>query len=537
MRMNKTNYKQYDVRFAKLPFPKAPHYIKDCGCGEVAICNAIIEMDEYMNETPKTILSYCKQFAASNGDGLFWSAPPKMMSHYGMTEVMEHATMSTLWKELEKGDRVAFYIMDNDLGGSKKVSWTKGKHCVVSVAYKFENGKHYVYMKDSNSSSDLRNGWISYEECFRNSVFKVWSGKLKTIEATDYRPSTPYTGTLPTKTVKDGVKGDDTKACQTFLNWCINAGLNIDGSCGAKTVKAIKIFQKTYDLKADGSFGAKSRAKAEEIIKEHEKHPYDGEYPNPIVTVTVERPNTEKVVDMAKKLAWPVGTASSKYAYKGGCATAAFKAALDKVFPKHNSWSKAASKGASCDVFAATVMNSTGIVTNMPRGYDEQKKYTNANLSKITRNNVKPLSVGKAGDMILYTENSSGSSHHVIILGDGVIYEAQYEKTYGHVNTSTSKINTSRPKVIIFRAKGTYKTTTTRSYLMRGDKGDEVRKLQQYINWFFRNKYGKDVLKVDGKFGANTEVYAKLMQSDLGFTDCDGFVGPKTIEAMKAYRR
>ena len=357
------------------------------------------------------------------------------------------------------------------------------------------------------------------------------------IEPSEYKPTTPYTGTLPTASVKSGVKGEDTKACQTFLNWCINAGLKVDGSCQAKTVKAIKIFQKTYDLKADGSFGKKSREKAQEIIKEHEVHPYDGEYPNPMVTVTIERPNTEKVVDMAKKLAWPVDTEPGEYAYKSGSATAEFKAALDKVFPKRNSWGKAASKGASCDVFAATVMNSTGIVTNMPRGYDEQKKYTNENLSKITRNNVKPLSVGKAGDMILYTKNSSGSSHHVIILGEGVIYEAQYEKTYGHVNTSTSKINTSRPKVIIFRAKGTYKTTTTRSYLMRGDKGDEVKKLQQYINWFFHNKYGKDVLTVDGKYGVNTENYAKLMQSEIGFKDCDGLIGPKTVEAMKVWKQ
>lgn len=371
----------------------------------------------------------------------------------------------------------------------------------------------------------------------RSKIYEAICEALLHSQGAAYTPTTPYTGGLPSKTVKKGSKGTDVKHVQNFLNWCINAGLKVDGSCGAKTVKAIKVFQKTYGLGVDGSFGKKSREKAQEIIKEHEVHPYDGEYPNTNITVTTEHPNSEKVVDMAKKLAWPVGTASSKYAYKGGSATAAFKKALDKVFPNHNKWGKAPSKGASCDVFAATVLNSTGIVTNMPRGYTEQLKYTNANLSKITRNNVKPLSIGKAGDMILYTKNASGSERHVIILGDGVIYEAQYEKTYGHVNTSTSKINTSRPKVIIFRAKGTYKTTTTRQYLMRGDKGDEVKKLQQYINWFFRNKYGKDVLTVDGKFGANTEVYAKLMQSDLGFTDCDGLVGPKTVEAMKNYKR
>lgn len=535
MTMNETNYKQYDTRWATLPYPKKPYYIKGCGCGEVAICNTIIEMSEYASQTPKTIQPYCVQYAAPNGDGTYHSGIPAMMKHYGMTEVMEHATMNPLWNELAKGDRVAIYLMGKREAGTKKIRWTSSGHFICSVDYKYEDGKHKVYVKDSNSSSDSKNGWISYEENMRNAVLKVWSGKIKVISATDYRPSTPYTGTLPTTSVKEGTKGDEAKACQTFLNWCINAGLSIDGSIGAKSVMAIKVYQKTYGLSTDGSFGPKSRAKAQEIVAEHAyvPKPYEGEYPNP--NVSIERPNTERVLEMAKKLAWPQGTASSKYAYKGGSATPAFKTALDKVFPKHNSWGKATSKGASCDVFAATVMNSTGIVTNMPRGYDEQLKYTNANLTKTTKTNVKPLSVGKAGDMILYTKNASGSSRHVIILGDGVIYEAQFEKTYGHVNTSTSKINTSRPKVIIFRAKGSYKTT--RSYLMRGDKGDEVKKLQQYINWFFADKYCKDVLKADGSFGPATESYSKLMQSELGFTDADGLVGGKTIEAMKAYKK
>ena len=447
--MNKTKYMQTDSRWGGLGYPKKPWYIRNCGCGEVSIVNIIIEMEKYAKYTPATIQPYCKQFAAPNGNGTYHSGIPKMMKHYGLTEVKEHATMTPLWNELAKGNRVAVYLMGSRKGGSKGVKWSSGGHFVVSTGYRYDASKkkHYVYVKDSYSNSSLRNGWITYEENMRGDVLKVWSGKLE--------------------------------------------------------------IQKSYD----------------------------GEYPNTNVTVTTEHPNSEKVVAMAKALAWPVGTASSKYAWKGGDATAAFKKALDKVFPNHNKWGKAPSKGASCDVFAATVMNSTGIVTNMPRGYTEQLKYTNANLSKITRNNVKPLSIGKAGDMILYTKNASGSERHVIILGDGVIYEAQYEKTYGHVNTSTSKINTERPKVVIFRAKGTYKTTTTRSYLQRGDKGEEVKKLQQYINWFFQDKYKKDVLKVDGSFGPATQNYAKLMQSELGFKDCDGLVGPKTVEAMKNYKK
>lgn len=176
--MRMSNYKQYNTKWAKLPYPKAPWYIKECGCGEVAIANAINQSSKYEGETPKTILPYCKQFAAPNGDGTYWSAPPTMMKHYGMTEVMEHENMASLWKELAKGDRVAIYLMSNRLAGNKGVKWTGSKHFVCSTHYKKQDGKHMVFMKDSNTTSDERNGWISYEDNMRNAVFKVWSGKL-----------------------------------------------------------------------------------------------------------------------------------------------------------------------------------------------------------------------------------------------------------------------------------------------------------------------------------------------------------------------
>lgn len=180
--MNKTNYKQYDTRWAKLGYPKSPYFIKDCGCGEVAVCNCIIEMQKYAKETPKTIQPYCKQFAAPNGDGTYFNGIPAMMKHYGMTEVQEHQTVASLWKELKKGNRVAIYLMGNRKGGSKGVHWTSSAHFVCSVAYKVKDGKHMVYVKDSNSTSTLRNGWISYEENMRGDVSRVWSGKLPEVK-------------------------------------------------------------------------------------------------------------------------------------------------------------------------------------------------------------------------------------------------------------------------------------------------------------------------------------------------------------------
>lgn len=79
----------------------------------------------------------------------------------------------------------------------------------------------------------------------------------------------PYTGTLPKGVVMSGTVGSDAKAVQTFLNWYINAKLDTDGIAGPKTVAAIKKFQKNNGIVADGIFGAKTKAKAQEIVNSH----------------------------------------------------------------------------------------------------------------------------------------------------------------------------------------------------------------------------------------------------------------------------
>lgn len=88
-----------------------------------------------------------------------------------------------------------------------------------------------------------------------------------------YHPTSPYTGKLPSKTVKKGSSGASVKAVQHFLNWCIKAGLKVDGSCGKKTVSAIKKYQKQYKLKVDGVFGGESKRKAVKIINKYKAKP------------------------------------------------------------------------------------------------------------------------------------------------------------------------------------------------------------------------------------------------------------------------
>ena len=478
MRMNKTCYSQANSLWGGLGYPKAPWYIRNCGCGEVAVTNSLIEMERYDNYTPKTTQPYMKQYAESRGNGTYHYGIPASLKHYGLTEVAEHSTMSKLWAQLKKGNRIAILLMGSKRAGSKRVKWTGSGHFVAVTGYKEKDGKHYVYVKDSASKSPLRNGWITYEDNIRGACLKCWSGKL-TGDLYDDKSEAP--AVEDGKLVVDGIGGSATvKAMQRFFSTtqdgvisgqskvqtqfypalkavqygkggsaCIKklqkwVGTERDGILGKGTVAAWQKKLKDanyYTGIIDGYFGAMSMKAWQKYLNEHDK----AVYPNPT--------NASNIVTKAKELAWPVDTAKAKYAYKGGSATDAFKKALNKVYPNRSKWGKAPKVGCSCDVFVGTVVNSTGIVSDFPRGFDEQLKYNNSKFEKLTYKNVAPYSVSKSGDIILYTKNTAGTSKHVLIRGD-YIYEAQYEKTYGHVNKSVkSKLDKKRPLVIIFRAK------------------------------------------------------------------------------------
>lgn len=442
MTMNKTNYKQYDTRWAKLLYPKKPWYIKNCGCGEVAICNSIIEMAKYASQTPKTIQPYCKQYAAPNGDGTYHSGIPAMMKHYGMTEVKEHATMKPLWDELAKGNRVAIYLMGKREAGSKKVRWTSSGHFVCSTGYKYENGKHYVYVKDSNSTSTNRNGWITYEENMKYAVLKVWSGKLATAP---------------------------------------------------------------------------------------EKKAYTGEYPNTTVKYTVSVDRGKDIEAKAREYAWPAGTASSKYAYSTGSAKESYKAALKKYMGKSAKVSQT-----DCGYFASTCVRASGVSSDflcLPGSYKNAYPSLPSSMSIVHQGAMGSFTL-KAGDIIRYKKTSS--QHTVVYIGGGQIAHASRSHAFPRVasNKPWTNSNVKTSTLQVLRAKPGTKEET-RNYLKKGDRGEEVKKLQKYINWFF----GKDVLTVDGIWGDNTQKYCVDMQKALGFTDADGLVGPKTVEAMKNYKK
>lgn len=111
-------------------------------------------------------------------------------------------------------------------------------------------------------------GKICPKPLINETAWKNFKAKLTT-KATSTKKT--YTGKFPSLGLKGylkkGDKGTNVKRLQQFLNWCISAKLNVDGSFGDKTLTAVLMYQKKYGLNVDGFFGRESLDKAKTIKK------------------------------------------------------------------------------------------------------------------------------------------------------------------------------------------------------------------------------------------------------------------------------
>lgn len=380
--MNSTCYKQYDTRWASLPYPKKPWLIKNCGCGEVSICNAIIDMKQYANETPKTIQPYMKQFAESRGNGTYHYGIPTAMKHFGMTEVAEHATMSKLWAELRKGNRDAVLLMGSRSAGSKGVKWTGCGHFVEVSGYKEEGGKHWVYVKDSASTSSYRNGWITYEDNIRGACLKCWSGKLNGSLSTATAPTA--VATPDGKLTIDGIGGISTvKAMQKFFGTTVDGVISGQNQSLAKWYPALKsvkyakggspciknmqrwlgikqdeiwgkgtstALQKKIGVTADGIFGKGSMTAWQKYLNSHDKADYPTPQPAPTPAPTTKTQG-DRIADSAKSYIGKVKYVKGGTSLKTGCDCTGFVQAIHKLhgitLKVKTTWGKSVGKDVS----------------------------------------------------------------------------------------------------------------------------------------------------------------------------------------------
>lgn len=268
-KMNKNVFRQADSRWGSLPYPTSSYKFASNGCGCCAVTHCAIENPKYANYTPADVRKYMVQFA-TKGHGTTWAGITKGLENYGYNvHWNQNDTMSDIWKVLKTSLKRGVLLMGSSRGGSKRILWTTSGHYICFVDWKYENGDYWFYIKDSGgrTKDGKRDGWFSYKQHLKGDVRNVWvctsykDAPKPTPTPTPSRKGT-YTGTIPTPTIKKGSKGDKVKSLQKFLNWYGNYKLSVDGICGAKTVSAIKAFQKAEKITADGIYGKNSQAKA-----------------------------------------------------------------------------------------------------------------------------------------------------------------------------------------------------------------------------------------------------------------------------------
>lgn len=335
-----------------------------------------------------------------------------------------------------------------------------------------------------------------------------------------YRPHYKPSGIKLGAIAEDGDFGYDSIAnLQRALN------VQIDGILGKATVKAL---QKKAGAKADGAwgngtsrkvqaligcktidgqFGTESVKKLQHWINEQNSHSapekpteskeaYKGKYPK-------LPPKTAKI---AVKCAYKYGTPLSKYSYKTGKAKPEYKEELDKAYPSRNRWKyKQSRMGASCDVFAGTVLKRAGY---------KSAPHTMATMVSWCRKNLKKVGTKQNGDILTRT-------NHVMVVvdlkGHKLVANAHFLDhggTYGIVQKVGKYTDIWRPEGL--------------SYFSKGDIFTDVKKLKRFLNW-----YGGYNLKDSYFFGTQTEKAVKDFQQKEGLK-VTGKFGVNELNKAKA---
>lgn len=238
-------------------------------------------------------------------------------------------------------------------------------------------------------------------------------------------------------------------------------------------------------------------------------------------------PSVYKTIDYQKKLA----NEANRLAYTGrpkeahfpeGHPTKAWKTAQNTVAKGFKYWSKASEEGFSCDVGSGVTIRSV-YDRNIPLGLWKQLKYMNQHPEAYQK--VSPANA-KAGDIGHYTKKGVLKRGHIFILGEGVKIK---EASAGNWAFSTTSAKKARFDMSNKKRLTIYRVVNKKIYtpLKKGSKGEEVKRLQRYLNWFLGCR-----LKIDGDFGKLTEARVRSLQKKLGLKQ-DGIFGSKTLAKAK----
>lgn len=414
--MNTKIFRQYDGPWARKPYPTKGCTVSGAGCGLVACTHMAIEQERYKNWTPETLRPYMLQYAIA-GQGTTWHGIRKTLEHLGykVTHISESTPMKDAFAELNKGNRIGIILFYG--GYSKRYKkwyrtpdgtvWTGNGHYIMFANYKYENGNHWFYMKDSGGRK--HDGWYSYEKSMKGCVGQMWIAERVGTQTTSHKATTVdgklvVDGNGGVATIKamqrffgvtqDGVISSQNKNLKRFYpafksvsysdkpkgsltveklqRWL---GISPDGILGKQSVMAL---QKKLGVKADGIFGPASMKAWQKYLNEHDKAVY------PTVKIT----KGDKIASSAKSYVGKV-----KYVLGG----------------------KSLKTGIDCTGFIQAIYGLHGI------------KLDNK-LSSWGKSIGTDISKAKPGDIVTYKKNGK-ISHHAIYIGNRQVVHAANPKS------------------------------------------------------------------------------------------------------------
>lgn len=168
--MSKT-FLQYSGSWAKKLYPsgnKKKSTYTTSGCGPCSTGAIVYNINN--STTPLTTGNYSSSIGgATQGGATYHSTINKIFAHFGMIP-KEVGTMSAFFSEMKKGDAWGVLLFRAGKGPTG-IKFTSGGHYMSATAYKYENGRHYVYLRDSGKRGHT--GWYHYGQ-FKGLIKKAW---------------------------------------------------------------------------------------------------------------------------------------------------------------------------------------------------------------------------------------------------------------------------------------------------------------------------------------------------------------------------
>lgn len=171
--MNTKVYRQYDSRWGSLAYPTSYSTVSSDGCGLLSVTHCAIELSKYASSTPKQFYSYMKQYAVA-GNGTRWDGIDAGLKYF-IGNAKRFYNMDSFWNEVSNGNRVGVILFRSGYGPDGTL-WTSGGHYIGFTSYKYSNGKHWLYMKDSGAR--CHDGWYSYEDSMKGRISILWTAEL-----------------------------------------------------------------------------------------------------------------------------------------------------------------------------------------------------------------------------------------------------------------------------------------------------------------------------------------------------------------------